>query len=200
MSMSIQERMALQAGLARQSHKVSPQPSGSPQASLSAAQRIAKQSAVTKGDAAAVRSIAPPPSRPAQPTMSVADRIARQSQVAKEQAMANGRSPGNTLDNTALQQLKAEYEAWLKENASMFEGLDPMYFVPKDVPEETKEAVADKVNGVSTTEGEMVITAEPSEQVGGMPYQATPVITPTPRTRRRRSTQKAESTETPTEG
>ena len=201
MSISIQQRMALQARKSAASRKVNPQPvvkspvaigvaqrmaqqasiakpaAPAPQASnaasMSATERIAKQAGVAKADSERAKHTAPPPSAPSTTTISAAERIARQVATASRQSAAVKASAGN---QEVVNMYRKQYEQFLKNLDKMLAENGPMFFT---APASAPEAEA-KVNGVSTAEGEMVIPAAPAEPVGNLPYQATPVITPAP--------------------
>ena len=201
MSISIQQRMALQARKSAASRKVKPQPvtkpsetisvaqrmaqqasvakpaAPAPQASnavsMSAAERMAKQAGVAKSDSERVKHTAPPPSAPATTTISAAERIARQVATVSQQSAAVKASAGN---QAVVNMYRKQYEEFMKNLDKIVAENGPMFFT---APASAPEAEA-KVNGVSTAEGEMVIPAAPAEPVGNLPYQATPVITPAP--------------------
>jgi len=196
MSMSIQERMALQASLARNSHKVTPPAATAASASLSTAQRIARQGATARNDSATLVGL--PPEPVAVHGLSAAERIAKQAMVAKEDSMRVGHGAGNALSDVQMRQLRSEYEAWLAQNMPELEGMEPMFFKPVDKESDEKTSLAHDVNGVSTAEGEMVMPAGESVPVGGLPYQATPVVT-TPRVRSRRRTKAGKEDAAPVE-
>ena len=104
-------------------------------------------------------------------------------------------------NKTLAAQLYREFKSFFPENRVMAElsGSGPMFFVPKEPPLKSEPAVETKVNGISTAEGEMVVEAQPSAQVGSMPYQATPVITETPKPARRTRKKKVEEAPAETE-
>lgn len=192
--MSIAERMAMQARAAAASHQAPvksvtkaasvsaaqrmakqatvtkaapPAPKAAP-AAVSAAQRIARQASIAKQDNAATAAVPPPPATTPSPTMSAAERIQKQAITATVQK--NGETKAE-VNKDIIEKLRAEYKVFLKKLEAELAKEGPMYFIPKtDAPKATP------VNGVSTAEGEMVIEAKASEPVPGMPYQATPVI------------------------
>lgn len=224
MGMSIAERMAMQARIAAASHRAPiksapakpavsgasriakqsnvaratsnggkgapPEPKKAP-ASMTAAQRMARQGSVSRQDSAKASNIAPPPPAPKTATMSAADRIQKQAIVASAQKHGEKKVEVN---KDFLNKLKAEYAEYVKKLMAELDKEGPMFFTPKAEPPKAEPAVEEKVNGISTAEGEMVIEAEPSAQVPGMPFQATPVITaPEVKRAARKSRKKAES-------
>lgn len=195
MGMSIAERMAMQARAAVASHQA-PMKSVTKSATVSAAQRMAKQATVTKA--------APPAPKAAPASVSAAQRIARQASIARQESVSTAAVPppppaaapapsmsaaeriqkqaiaavaqknGDTkveVNKDIIEKLKAQYKVFLKKLEAELAKEGPMYFVPK-----AESTEVTPVNGVSTAEGEMVIEAKASEPVTGMPYQATPVI------------------------
>ena len=157
--------------------------------SMGAAQRIARQGNVAKQNSAAAARMAPPPEPAATVTMSAAERIRKQAIVAVAQKAGTNRAEVN---EQVLADIRAKYAVFLAEIEKEMSTMGPMYFVPNQATEAKAEEVADKVNGISTAEGEMVVEAQPSEPVPNMPYQATPVI----ETRRKPRRKKASETET----
>ena len=169
-----------------------------PVAAMSAAQRIARQGTVARQNSAASANVPPPPASNPAPTMSAAERIQNQALVASAQKRGTTKAE---VTEKVLAEIKAKYKVFLANIDKELAKLGPMYFVPTAKPAAAPaaaqaakvEAVADKVNGISTAEGEMVVEAQPSEPVPGMPFQATPVITPAPK---RKSRRKKADTET----
>ena len=215
MSMSISERMAMQARAAAASH-VRPAPAPRPAATVSEASRLARQASVasadsarsgvqqSQGDRVAVMSAAEriarqgavaqqnridaarmplPPEPKAAATMSAEERIRKQAIVAAAQKNIDGKA---SVTDRVLADIRARYQVFLANLDKELSTMDPLFFMPNPAPEEKVEEVADKVNGISTAEGEMVVEAEPSEPVPGMPFQATPVITTGPKRKPRR--------------
>lgn len=162
-----------------------------PVAAMSAAQRIARQGTVARQNSAASANVPPPPASNPAPTMSAAERIQNQALVASAQKRGTTKAE---VTEKVLAEIKAKYKVFLANIDKELAKLGPMYFVPTAKPAVAPaaaqaakvEAVADKVNGISTAEGEMVVEAQPSEPVPGMPFQATPVITPAPKRKARR--------------
>lgn len=162
-----------------------------PVAAMSAAQRIARQGTVARQNSAASANVPPPPASNPAPTMSAAERIQNQALVASAQKRGTTKAE---VTEKVLAEIKAKYKVFLANIDKELAKLGPMYFVPTAKPAAAPaaaqaakvEAVADKVNGISTAEGEMVVEAQPSEPVPGMPFQATPVITPAPKRKARR--------------
>lgn len=162
-----------------------------PVAAMSAAQRIARQGTVARQNSAASANVPPPPVSNPAPTMSAAERIQNQALVASAQKRGTTKAE---VTEKVLAEIKAKYKVFLANIDKELAKLGPMYFVPTAKPAAAPaaaqaakvEAVADKVNGISTAEGEMVVEAQPSEPVPGMPFQATPVITPAPKRKARR--------------
>jgi hypothetical protein len=169
-----------------------------PVAAMSAAQRIARQGTVARQNSAASANVPPPPASNPAPTMSAAERIQNQALVAS--APKRGTTKAEVTEKV-LAEIKAKYKVFLANIDKELAKLGPMCFVPTAKPAAAPaaaqaakvEAVSDKVNGISTAEGEMVVEAQPSEPVPGMPFQATPVITPAPK---RKSRRKKADTET----
>jgi hypothetical protein len=169
-----------------------------PVAAMSAAQRIARQGTVARQNSAASANVPPPPASNPAPTMSAAERIQNQALVASAQKRGTTKAE---VTEKVLAEIKAKYKVFLANIDKELAKLGPMYFVPTAKPAAAPaaaqaakvEAVSDKVNGISTAEGEMVVEAQPSEPVPGMPFQATPVITPAPK---RKSRRKKADTET----
>ena len=190
-STSATSRVAKQSSVAASTaaHAKMPDPVKKPEG-VSMSQRIARQGTVCRQDSARVSKIAPPPAEQVKPSMSAADRIQKQAVVASAQKHGNTKVEVN---DDFLKKLRAEYAVYVKNLMAELEKSGPLYFVPENKePEKVEPAVVDNVNGVSTAEGEMVMVAEPSEPVPGMPFQATPVIT-TPEAKRsaRKSRKKA---------
>ena len=162
-----------------------------PVAAMSAAQRIARQGTVARQNSAASANVPPPPASNPAPTMSAAERIQNQALVASAQKRGTTKAE---VTEKVLAEIKAKYKVFLANIDKELAKLGPMYFVPTAKPAAAPaaaqaakvEEVADKVNGISTAEGEMVVEAQPSEPVPGMPFQATPVITPAPKRKVRR--------------
>lgn len=162
-----------------------------PVAAMSAAQRIARQGTVARQNSAASANVPPPPTSNPTPTMSAAERIQNQALVASAQKRGTTKAE---VTEKVLAEIKAKYKVFLANIDKELAKLGPMYFVPTAKPAAAPaaaqaakvEEVADKVNGISTAEGEMVVEAQPSEPVPGMPFQATPVITPAPKRKVRR--------------
>ena len=169
-----------------------------PVAAMSAAQRIARQGTVARQNSAASANVPPPPASNPAPTMSAAERIQNQALVASAQKRGTTKAE---VTEKVLAEIKAKYKVFLANIDKELAKLGPMYFVPTAKPAAAPaaaqaakvESVSDKVNGISTAEGEMVVEAQPSEPVPGMPFQATPVITPAPK---RKSRRKKADTET----
>lgn len=191
MSMSIQERMAMQARLSAASHRPPiPTPPRSAAPASSAAQRMAKQAAVAAQNKAAANSLPPPPEPKSAPSMSAAERIQRQAITAAAQKGFNGKAEVNAQ---VIDYWHKRYAAFQKNVAEKL-ALDPLYFEKFDAitglpldgagaeTSETKEGAPVEpeapVVGVATAEGEVAITAPASEPVKDMPFQATPVIKP----------------------
>ena len=194
MGMTIAERMAMQARAAVASHQAPmksvtksatvsaaqrmakqatvtkaapPAPKATP-ASGSAAQRIARQASIARQDSVSTAAVPPPPAATPAPSMSAAERIQKQAIAAI--AQKNGDTKVE-VNKDIIEKLKAQYKVFLKKLEAELAKEGPMYFVQK-----TESPEATPVNGVSTAEGEMVIEAKASEPVTGMPYQVTPVI------------------------
>lgn len=194
-TVSAASRAAKQANVAtadsNRSTKGNPLEAKKPAATMSASQRIARQGTVAKQNSAALANVPPPPETKAAPTMSVAERIRNQALVAAAQKCGTTNA---TVDGQVLAQIRAKYKVFLTNIETEISNMGPMFFTPTanpaDAPAavaaEKSEEVADKVNGIATAEGEMVIEAQPSEPVPGMPFQATPVITTAPKRRARR--------------
>jgi len=198
-TVSAASRAAKQANVAKadgnRSTKGTPPEAKNPAATMSAAQRIARQGTVAKQNSAALANVPPPPETKAAPTMSANDRIQKQAIVAAAQKHGSVKADVN---EQVLAQIRAKYKVFLANLEKELAKMGPMFFTPTDKPAaapaaapavaavEKSEEVADKVNGIATAEGEMVIEAQPSEPVPGMPFQATPVITTVPKHRARR--------------
>ena len=187
-TVSAVSRAARQANVAtadsNRSTKGTPPEAAKPAATMSAAQRIARQGTVAKQNSAALANVPPPPETKAAPTMSVAERIRNQALVAAAQKCGTTKA---TVDGQVLAQIRAKYTVFLTNIETEISNMEPMFFTPTASPAaEKSEEVADKVNGIATAEGEMVIEAQPSEPVPGMSFQATPVITTAPKRRARR--------------
>ena len=191
MSMSIQERMAMQARLSAASHRPPiPTPPKAAAPASSAAQRMAKQAAVAAQNKAAANSLPPPPEPKSAPSMSAAERIQRQAITAAAQKGFNGKAEVNAQ---VIDYWHKRYAAFQKNVAEKL-ALDPLYFEKFDAitglpldgagaeTSETKEGAPVEpeapVVGIATAEGEVAITAPASEPVKDMPFQATPVIKP----------------------
>jgi hypothetical protein len=205
-TVSAVNRAAKQANVAKadsnRGGNAAPPEAKKPVAVMSAAQRIARQGTVARQNSAASANVPPPPASNPAPTMSAAERIQNQALVASAQKRGTTKAE---VTEKVLADIKAKYKVFLANIDKEIAKLGPMYFVPTAKPAaataaapavvavEKSEEVADKVNGISTAEGEMVIEAQPSEPVPGMPFQATPVITTVPKRRARR---KKKDTET----
>lgn len=191
MSMSIQERMALQARLSAASHRPPiPTPPKAAAPVSSAAQRMAKQAAVAAQNKAAANSLPPPPEPKSAPSMSAAERIQRQAITAAAQKGFNGKAEVNAQVIDYWHKRYADFQKNVAEKLA----LDPLYFEKFDAitglpldgvsaeTSETKEGAPVEpeapVVGIATAEGEVAITAPASEPVKDMPFQATPVIKP----------------------
>ena len=194
-TVSAVNRAAMQASVAKadsnRGGNAAPPEAKKPVAAMSAAQRIARQGTVARQNSAASANVPPPPASNPAPTMSAAERIQNQALVAS--AQKRGATKAEVTEKV-LADIKAKYKVFLANIDKELAKLGPMYFVPTAKPAAAPaaaqaakvEAVADKVNGISTAEGEMVVEAQPSEPVPGMPFQATPVITPAPKRKARR--------------
>lgn len=169
-SVSAAQRAAMQANAAKSSAMAKgtpPAPTATP-AAVSAAQRMARQANISKQATAATAASATPPESKPTATMSAAERIRKQAIVATVQKRGETKAEVN---KDVIDKLRSEYKVFLKKLEAELAKEGPMFFKAKDeLPEELP------VNGVSTAEGEMVMEAKASEPVGGMPYQATPVI------------------------
>ena len=189
MALSISEILANQARKQAAASRVAPRNDTAKPAAKSAAQIMAEQQAKIAG--APAPKFTPPP-EPVRRHKTVAEIMAEQQ--AKVAARDAGRAEPSA--NINLDRLKAEYADFVKNLMAEMDGMGPMFFVPGGSPE--KPEAAGKVNGVSTAEGEMVMDAQPSAQVGTMPYQATPTVSKP--SRRRRSKATAEESPAETEG
>lgn len=212
MALSISEILARQAKKSGAANRVAPRHDTPKGGHKSAAQIMAEQKAKRAGQPAPKMSV--PPSPPA-PKSSVADIMARQQAkqaarpvshsapppdpapvkksvaeiMADQQAKMNARVPARNAAPSAgidLNKLKADYAVFMKNLLAELDANGPMFFTPNEQPLKSEPEVETKVNGISTAAGEMVVEAQPSVQVGTMPYQATPVITEKPRAARRR--------------
>lgn len=192
-TVSVTNRAAKQANIAkadsnRAGHGAPPE-ARKPVSSMSAAQRIARQGTVAKQGSVAAAKVPPPPDTKPVATMSAADRIQKQAIVASAQKRGDVKAEVN---KDFLAKLKLEYAEFVKKLMAEMEKEGPLYFAGQTAPANKAEPVADKVNGISTAEGEMVVEAAPSEPVPGMPFQATPVIT-TPSKRKSRKKKEADA-------
>lgn len=189
MSMTIQERMAMQARMAKASSKPAPQAAPSPApAGISVAERIARQNAAAAAEAARRPKIAPPPDERREGGVSVAERIAMQSMAAAQQQKSR---EANMSSDEVISAIRSRYQDFLKNLESLDMG-DLFFGVKPSEPADASEAAP---NGISTAEGEAVLPA--AEQVAVGNIQVTPVIPPR-RKRAHRRTEKAE-TEKPAE-
>lgn len=168
-------------------------PPAAPAPKRSVADIMAAQQA--KQAARPVSKYTPPPD-PAPVKKSVAEIMADQQTKMEAKVGAKPASPSAGID---LNKLKSEYAIYVKNLMAELNSSGPMFFVPKDEPLKSEPAVETKVNGISTAEGEMVVEAQPSVQVGSMPYQATPVITETQKPARRTRKKKADEAPAETE-
>lgn len=194
-TVSAVSRAAKQANVAKadgnRSTKGTPPEAKNPAATMSAAQRIARQGTVARQNSAARANVPPPPETKSAPTMSANDCIQKQALAAAAQKCGSVKAEAN---EQVLAQIRAKYNVFMANLEKELAKMGPMFFTPTAKPAaapavaavEKSEEVADKVNGVATAEGEMVIEAQPSEPVPGMPFQATPVITTVPKRRTRR--------------
>lgn len=186
MSMSIQERMARQAKLVRNSHQA-PLPDSPRAKAISAAQRMSRQSSVVAMAKRPVGGLPPDEVSPAR-SLTAAERLRKQTETIA--AAAHG---GKTqVDQNYISALKADMQEYLKKLYANIQamGIDTV------ATSQTDEVPDMPVNGISTPEGELVIAAEPSSSTG-MPFQATPVITRKPR--KPKGSRKAKTSDTVTE-
>ena len=190
MSMTIQERMAMQARMAKASSKPAPQAAPSPApAGISVAERIARQNAAAAAEAARRPKIAPPPDERREGGVSVAERIAMQSMAAAQQQKSR---EANMSSDEVISAIRSRYQDFLKNLESLDMG--DLFFGAK--PSEPSDASEAAPNGISTAEGEAVLPA--AEQVQVNTYQATPVIAPA-RARRKRKAEAVKAEEKPAE-
>lgn len=194
-TVSVASRAAKQANVAKadsnHAGNGAPPEARKPVATMSAAQRIARQGTVARQNSDAASRVPPPPAE-AKPTasMSAAERIQKQAITASAQKRGNIKTE---VTQELLDKIRAEYKVFAKGLLEELEKEGPLFFVAGNVGAKPKPAVAEASNGVSTAEGEMVIEAKPSEPVPGMPFQATPVITPAHKRRGRKAKTEAAS-------
>lgn len=189
MSMTIQERIALQARMAQAGRKSTPKPASPAPAPMSVAQRIAQQTATARAVAAARPKITPPPDHIESAGISAAERIAMQTAAV---AQAKNKINSGMASEEVIAMYRAQYQDFLAKLETMDFG--EMFFGAK--PAEPVDAGAAEPNGISTAEGEAVLPA--AEQVQVNTYQATPVIAPA-RARRKRKAEAAKAEEKPAE-
>ena len=194
MSMTIQERMALQMKIASASKPApAPPPAPSPSAA-SASDRIRQQLETVQASKSQAPAI-PPADTNGKPAVSAAERIARQVEITEAQKKEQARSATN---DAILAELMENYGKWQADMLEKIKSSDPEFYeklmARKDInalmSKTTDSPPIHPVNGISTAEGEMLITAPPSQPIPGLPYQATPVIptNPSPGTGGRRRT------------
>lgn len=194
-TVSAVSRAAKQANVAtadgNRSTKGTPPEAKKPAATMSAAQRIARQGSVAKQTSAALANVPPSPETKAAPTMNASGRIQKQAIIAAAQKRGNIKTE---VTSALLEQIRGEYKVYAKNLLAELAKEGPLFFVPGTVQAKEAEDAINKVNGISTAEGEMVVEAKPSEPISGMPFQATPVITNVAKKKSRRKKEK--STET----
>lgn len=193
-TVSVASRAAKQANVAKadsnHAGNGAPPEARKPVATMSAAQRIARQGTVARQNSDTASRVPPPAEAKPTASMSAAERIQKQAITASAQKRGNIKTE---VTQELLDKIRAEYKVFAKGLLEELEKEGPLFFVAGNVGAKPKPAVAEAANGVSTAEGEMVIEAKPSEPVPGMPFQATPVITPAPKRRGRKTKREAAS-------